>query len=53
MNPQTALSNLITAARNARLTADEHEAIKESIGVLIKFINENISNTGNSESKKG
>jgi hypothetical protein len=52
MNLQTALSNLISAARTARLTAEEHEAVKESINVLIKFINENSPNTDNSESKK-
>jgi hypothetical protein len=52
MNLQTALSNLISAARNARLTAEEHEAVKESIGILIKFINDNTPKTDNSESKK-
>lgn len=52
MNPQSALSNLITVARSARLTADEHEAIKESINVLVNFINENTAVKDNSESRK-
>jgi len=39
MNTQQALTNLYQAARMAKLTADEHAIIVESVKVLNDFIN--------------
>lgn len=55
MTPQQALSNLATAARAARLTAEEHEAVQESIKVLLNFVQNATLNgnlKGNLEDKK-
>jgi len=56
MTPQQALSNLVTAARAARLTAEEHEAIQESIKILINIVQEaakNDNSKDNSDKGKG
>ena len=56
MTPQQALSNLVTAARAARLTAEEHEAIQESIKILINIVQEAVKNDNskdNSDKGKG
>lgn len=44
LTPQEALSNLITAARLARLTAEEHEAVQTSVRLLAEFINNQTAN---------
>lgn len=52
ISPQTALSNLIVIYQNARVTPEEHEALKESIRVLTNLINEVTAQKANSEDKK-
>jgi predicted amidohydrolase YtcJ len=43
LTPETALQNLAFAARQARLTYQEHSVIDASINVLVKLIQENAS----------
>ena len=56
MTSEQALSNLITAARSARLTAEEHEAVQDSIKILINIVQNNVKNDNskdNSDKGKG
>jgi|APGre2960657404_1045060.scaffolds.fasta_scaffold09128_4 hypothetical protein len=53
ITPQVALENLVTVYKTARLTAEEHEVLKESVKVLYNLINQNGNSKGNSESSKG
>ena len=53
ITPQVALDNLIAIYKSARLTAEEHEVLKESVKVLYNLINQNGNSKGNSESSKG
>ena len=53
ITPQVALENLVTVYKTARLTAEEHEVLKESIKVLYNLINQSGNSKGNSESAKG
>lgn len=41
MKPEQALQNIFQAAALARLTAQEHDLIKQSFVVLQNFINDN------------
>jgi hypothetical protein len=49
ITPQVALENLVTVYKTARLTAEEHEVLKESIKVLYNLISENGNSKPNSE----
>lgn len=53
ITPQVALENLVAVYKTARLTAEEHEVLKESVKVLYNLINQNGNSKGNSESSKG
>jgi hypothetical protein len=53
ITPQVALENLVAIYKSARLTAEEHEVLKESVKVLYNLINQNGNSKGNSESSKG
>lgn len=44
MEPKQALQNLYQAARLSRLTADEHEAVNESVRVLKKYLEVDLEN---------
>jgi hypothetical protein len=52
ITPQIALQNVLTLYKGARLTPDEHEAMKESLQVLANLINESKGFSGNLEKKK-
>lgn len=52
ISPQTALNNLIAIYQNARITAEEHEALKESIRVLANLVNEKVNSEANSQGNK-
>ena len=41
ITPQVALENLVAIYKSARLTAEEHEVLKESVKVLYNLINQN------------
>lgn len=53
ITPQVALENMVTVYKTARLTAEEHEVLKESIKVLYNLVSENGNSRGNSEGVKG
>jgi len=52
ITPQIALENLVTIYKTARLTAEEHEVLKESVKVLNNLISQNGNSKGNSDSMK-
>ena len=52
ITPQVALENMVAVYKTARLTAEEHEVLKESIKVLYNLITENGNSRGNSEGAK-
>jgi len=45
MTPETALANLITVYKQARLTPDEHDIMKVSIQTLIDLIHKEAAKT--------
>ena len=51
MTAETALSNLVAAYKQVRLTSDEHEIMKESVQVIIDLINRDSERKATSEAK--